>query len=319
MHPALSVIVFTTASGAGYGLVVLLALFGAVGVLPADPGFGLAAFVIALGLISAGLIASTFHLGHPERAWRALSQWRSSWLSREGVASLATYAPTLGFAYGWIALGSHRGWWSVLGLLAAAGALATLVCTGMIYASLPTIQRWHNRWVVPNYLALGAMSGALLLACLTRLFGLAHPAIGVVALGLVALAAWLKRGYWQHIDATTAASTPQSATGLGGGTAGGAPVRLLDAPHTEDNYLMREMGFRIARKHAARLRRIATLAGFAAPFGLSLLALLLGGWVAGLCATLAVPSVALGVVVERWLFFAEARHTVTLYYGAAAA
>jgi DMSO reductase anchor subunit len=316
MHPALSVILFTTASGAGYGLVILLGLFGALGLLPPDRGFGIAGFGIALGLISFGLSASTFHLGHPERAWRALSQWRSSWLSREGVVSLATYGPTLGFAYGWIWLGSNRGGWSVLGLVAAAGALTTLVCTGMIYASLPTIQRWHNRWVVPNYLALGAMSGALLLDWLTRLFGVAHPAISVTTLALVALAAVLKLGYWRHIDGTAAASTPQSATGLG---ATGTPVRLLEAPHTEENYLMREMGFRIARKHAAKLRRIATIAGFAAPFALSLLGLLVGGWVGVVVATLAVPSVALGLLVERWLFFAEARHTVMLYYGAATA
>ena len=316
MHPALSVILFTTASGAGYGLVILLGLFGAAGVLPPDRGVGVAAFGLALGLISVGLLASTFHLGHPERAWRALSQWRSSWLSREGVASLVTYVPTLGFAYGWIWLGSNRAGWGALGLVAALCALATLGCTGMIYASLPTIQRWHNRWVVPNYLALGAMSGALLLDWLARLFGVAHPAIGVTTLGLVALAAWLKRGYWRHIDGTAATSTPHSATGLGGA---GAPVRLLEAPHTEENFLMREMGFRIARKHATKLRRVALGAGFAAPFALSLLGLLLGGWAGGAAATLAVPSVALGLLVERWLFFAEARHTVTLYYGAAAA
>ncbi|MBI3513083.1 MAG: dimethyl sulfoxide reductase anchor subunit [Proteobacteria bacterium] len=316
MHPALSVILFTTASGAGYGLLILLAVFAALGLLPAYPGFGVAAFGIALGLVSFGLAASTFHLGHPERAWRAFSQWRSSWLSREGVASVATYLPALGFAFGWVWLGEQRGGWAALGLLAALSALATLVCTGMIYASLPTIQRWHNGWVVPNYLALGGMSGAVLLDCLTRLFGLPSPAIGTVTVVLIALAAVLKLGYWRHIDTTAAASTPATATGLGGGT---APVRLLEAPHTEDNYLMREMGFRIARKHAAKLRRIALAAGFAAPFALILLALLLGGVPGVIASTLAVPVVALGVVIERWLFFAEARHTVMLYYGATAA
>ena len=37
---------------------------------------------------------------------------------------------------------------------------------------------------------------------------------------------------------------------------------------------------------------------------------------------LAVPgalAASAGVLVERWLFFAEARHTVMLYYGAEAA
>ncbi len=316
MHPALSVILFTTSSGAGYGLIVMLALFGAAGVLPPAFGFGLAAFGVALGLITFGLLASTFHLGHPERAWRAFSQWRSSWLSREGVASLATYLPALGFAYGWIWLGANHGGWSALGLIAALGALATLVCTGMIYASLATIQRWHNGWVVPNYLALGAMSGALLLDWLSRLFGVADPMIGRTALILIALAAALKLGYWRFIDASAGPSTPASATGLGGGS---ATVRLLEAPHTEENYLMREMGFRIARKHAAKLRRIALAAGFAAPLVLTLLGGLVGGALGAIASTLAVAAAALGLVVERWLFFAEARHTVMLYYGAPAA
>ena len=313
MHPALSVILFTTASGAGYGLLMLLGLFGALGLLPAEPGFGIAAFGLALGLISFGLLASTFHLGRPERAWRAFSQWRTSWLSREGVVSVATYAPALGFAFGWIGLGRNSGGWALLGLLAALGAIATLICTGMIYASLATIQRWHNRWVVPNYLALGLMSGAVLLDALARLAGYGGTALTVTALVLIALAAALKLGYWRHIDGSAAPSTPATATGLA------APVRLLEAPHTEENYLMREMGFRIARKHAGKLRRIATGAGFVAPFALALLAELIGGWLGAAASLLAVPAVALGLLVERWLFFAEARHTVMLYYGADAA
>src|SRR5262249_20108209 len=129
MHPALSVILFTTASGAGYGLLILVAVFAALGAVPAHAGFGIATFGTALGLITFGLLSSTFHLGHPERAWRAFSQWRSSWLSREGVASVATYAPALAFAFGWIWLGER---WSALGLLTALGAVVTLVCTGMI-------------------------------------------------------------------------------------------------------------------------------------------------------------------------------------------
>jgi DMSO reductase anchor subunit len=93
-------------------------------------------------------------------------------------------------------------------------------------------------------------------------------------------------------------------------------VRMLEPPHTEENYLLKEMGFRIARKHQARLRRVARLTGFAAPFLLSLLALVIGGHIGGIAAGIALVSAALGLVVERWLFFAEAKHTVTLYYGA---
>ncbi|MCK5623016.1 MAG: dimethyl sulfoxide reductase anchor subunit, partial [Alphaproteobacteria bacterium] len=104
MHPAFSVIFFTTASGAGYGLLVWLGVFGALGLLPPDRWFGVTAFGLAFGLVTAGLLSSTFHLGHPERAWRALTQWKTSWLSREGVVAVLTYIPTGLYAIGWIFL-----------------------------------------------------------------------------------------------------------------------------------------------------------------------------------------------------------------------
>ena len=93
MHPAYSVILFTTASGAGYGLLVWLALGGMLGLVPAERWLGIVGFGLAFALITAGLLSSTAHLGRPERAWRAFSQWRSSWLSREGVMAVATYVP----------------------------------------------------------------------------------------------------------------------------------------------------------------------------------------------------------------------------------
>jgi DMSO reductase anchor subunit len=93
---------------------------------------------------------------------------------------------------------------------------------------------------------------------------------------------------------------------------------MLEPPHTEANYLLQEMGFRIARKHARRLRMIARLAGFALPLALSLAALFMAGGVGILVSAIAVAGAVIGVVAERWLFFAEAKHTVTLYYGAAA-
>ena len=93
MHPAYSVILFTTASGAGYGLLALLAVFGAAGVLPANTWLGFVGIGLGLALVVAGLLSSTFHLGRPERAARAFTQWRSSWLAREGVAAIAAFAP----------------------------------------------------------------------------------------------------------------------------------------------------------------------------------------------------------------------------------
>ena len=311
MHPAASVIFFTVASGAGYGLLFLLGIAGALGWLPADQWFGAAAFGLSLAAITFGLLSSTFHLGHPERAWRAVSQWRSSWLSREGLASLITYIPTLVFAIGWVLLERNSGAWGLFGLIAAVWSAITVYCTGMIYASLKPIQRWHNGYVVPCYLLLGAMSGALWLNALAHLFGLSSNGLTLLAIIALVIGWPAKLAYWRFIDDTRSESTPETATGLGHL----GKVRLLEAPHTEDNYLMREMGFRIARKHAYRLRAFATIFAFVLPFLLTALTLALVQPVAGTAAVLAAVSVVLGLLIERWLFFAEAKHTVTLYYG----
>ena len=310
MRPAASIVWFTTASGAGYGLLFLLGLLAPFGALPVERAFGAAALGLALALIGFGLVASTFHLGHPERAWRALSQWRSSWLSREGLAALLTFAPALLLAAGWL------GWeriWAWAGLLAALGAVVTVWCTAMIYRSLRAIPAWANAWTAPNYLALALFTGALWLQLLLTLFGAPHRLAGgiAVAAGLVAWAC--KAGYWRSVAAAEPAATAESATGLAG------PVRLLSAPHTEANYLMKEMGFEVARRLAPRLRRIVHLGLFALPLIATLIGFACAGWAAIALALIAAACASVGALVERWLFFAEAKHLVTLYYGARAA
>lgn len=310
MRPAYSIVLFTTASGAGYGMLAWLGILGAAGLLPSSSLFGLAAFALALALVSLGLIASTFHLGHPERAWRAFSQWRSSWLSREGVAAVATFVPVALYGGGWLLLGRTQGPWAVAGLATAGMALLTVYCTSMIYGSLKTVAAWHNGWVPPAYLILSLASGGVLLGAVAALTAEAPPVL--IRLTLLTLAAGLavKAGYWRHIDRPDTASTAETATGLGRIGA----VRPLLSPHTADNWVLREMGYRVARRHAGTLRRIAVVLGFALPLLASGAALATQGF-AGPLTVVAAVSLSAGFVVERWLFFAEARHVVTLFYG----
>jgi len=312
MNPAFSVVLLTTASGAGYGMLFWLGVLSAAGVMPVDRWFGIPAVLIALALATIGLLASTLHLGRPERAWRAISQWRTSWLAREGMVSLFTYLPSLGFAAAWGIAGPQSIAAIVLGLLAALCGMLTVFCQAMIYASLKPVRQWHSRIVPPNLLLLSLASGAACLAAMAT-FWLLRPgriAAGIsLVLCLCAIAA--KLSYWRSIDRAPPVATIESATGLG--TIG--PVRELEAPHTEENYLLRDMGFHVGRKHGDRLRGIALGLGFIIPAILLIIGMIVGNPVAMVLFPIAAATALLGVYVERWLFFAQATHTVTLYYG----
>lgn len=311
MDPAYSVILFTSSSGAGYGLIAWLAIARLSGAWEIDPITALITCLVALALITTGLLSSTFHLGHPERAWRAISQWRSSWLSREGVFAILTYPAALVFTAGWI-------WGAVPDALMTAAAAATLVLsiitvisTGMIYASLKTIPRWHNGWVVPVYLAFAISSGGLLFTLALAVSNQARQATLILMLAVLLVSWLIKRGYWRYIDTQKPPSDTGTATGLGHLGA----VSQFEAPHTSENYLLKEMGFAIARKHATRLRRMALNLGLLLPAILLVLSGVLDGMAQlGLLVIAALLGLA-GIVIERWLFFAEARHAVTLYYG----
>ena len=313
MHPALSVILFTTVSGAGYGLLGLLCGLGATGHLAADRWLGVVGFALALLAIAGGLICSTFHLGRPLRAWRTFFYWSSSWLSREAVLSLLTLVPAAAFLVAWLRGGDLTAMpVAAYGIGAAALAGLTVLATAMIYASLKPIRAWRSLWVVPNYLALATMTGGLWLAVLIHGFGRAESWHGELLLLVIVAACLIKVGYWYALDRWKGRSTPQSATGLG--TLG--RVRSFERPNVVDNYVMREMAFQIARKHSLKLRRIALAGSYLAPVVFTLLATLLPRWPATGCALIAACAAIAGVLVERWLFFAEAKHAVTLYYGA---
>jgi sulfite dehydrogenase (quinone) subunit SoeC len=309
MHPAFSVIAFTTLSGAGYGLLFLLGLAYARAPLPLSRELALLLVGLATLLVLLGLLSSLLHLGQPRRAWRALSQWRSSWLSREGVAASASLVPVAALAL--LVWRAEFGVALRLSALAiAALALLTVYCTARIYTSLRAIPAWTDRAVLPAYLLIGLWTGALLGWALLAPAGIGLGRAPAIAMVLTALAiAALKLGYWRRLAAAT---LPDAGAVTGLRRLG--RVRQLEAPHTEANYLTREMGFVLARRHAARLRRIALVLLVASPLACI-------GWACWSGAGIAAPLVAaasalLGALVERWLFFAEARHVVMAYYGA---
>ncbi len=320
MHPAPSIIFFTTLSGAGYGMLVLLATLGPVfGLAPPDPTVRYAAVLAALGLIGAGLLCAPLHLKHPERAWRGFSQWRSSWLSREAVVSLLSFIPALPFMWGWAVEGEAGGVWAALGMASAVLALITLFCTGMIYASLKPVRAWRHPLTAPLYVLFGIATGAVWGAALIAPWaGPGASLLGFTAICLLALAWGVKVVQWMHLADAPPRSTMQSATGLGPLTGTGGHIHQLIPPHTQATWLLKEMTWRVGRKHAQKLRLIAVLTGLIVPAMLLATATTLQGGTAFTLGLAAAGSAQLGVIVERWLFFAEATHTVALYYGAEA-
>ena len=306
MHPSFSVIFFTTFSGAGYGIWLWLGLMAATG-QPLARTPTLATLALGFVLVTAGLLSSTLHLGKPLRAWRAFSQWRSSWLSREGVAALSCYLPAF-----WLAAASYRATDArIAGVFLALLSIATVVCTAMIYASLKPIPAWRHPLVLPVYLAFALFTGGLLVSAVFALSGrpLTNMAGFAVILGAVVL--WrLKRRAWRDIDTLPLPVTRNAALGI----AEDRKIAVFERPHTEANYLLREMGFVLARKHSKRLRVIATILFALVPALLALPVYLLVHIDAGPWLLVASGAALAGTWVERWLFFAEAKHLVSLYY-----
>ena len=310
MKPALSVIFFTVLGGAGYGVWMLLGVGIALGLYP--PGRNEALVPLALGfvLVSAGLLSSTLHLGKPQRAWRAFSQWDSSWLSREGLAAMATYLPALALA------GLVRGFDNFPPTRIAAALLCvlsfvTVICTARIYTSLKPIRAWRDPRVLPLYLLFALLSGGLWLWCWLAWSQPAVTSVPLAALAPAALApiaGLVKFGYWRTLDHLPT-NTAGHATGLE--RIGGA--RAFESPATEESYLTREMAFLLARKHARKLRAIASVLFALLPFVLVGIAILRPGAQAW-CASIAALACLAGLFVERWLFFAEAKHAVAAYF-----
>jgi len=288
MHPAPSVIVFTTFSGLGFGLLIWLGLG-----FPSVTGWTAFAFMLIAYLMAVGgLIASTFHLGHPERALKAFKQWRSSWLSREGICAVVALVVMAIYGAGLVFFGEQ---WLLLGVIGAIFSLLTVYTTSMIYTQLRTIPRWNQPLTPANFISLSLAGGALMAGQVTA------------AIILLLIAGAIQLATWVIGDNRFAQSGTDMASATQLGNIGS--VRAFEPPHTGTNYLLREFVHVVGRKHAQKLRIISIVLMAALPVILLLLPF------NHLLALVAVLAHIAGVLVARWLFFAQAEHVVGLYYG----
>ena len=322
MHPALSVILLTTLIGVGQGL--FLALYtGQVYSLahllePQDSqSFYAVGSALSLVFLVAGLIASFFHLGHPERAWRSIARWRTSWLSREVI--ILPVVMLLVFLYGVV----HYLEWTrplftvagalpvdatlIIGALATLATFALFICTGMIYASIRFLQEWHCALTVINFTLLGGASGFMLAAAFSAFIGVhlvgfyGTWAVILTVTAMLTRGASLLRNYRLRPK-----STMQSAIGVRHTT-----IRQIAQGAMGGSFNTREF-FHHRPGHVVNMARLAFLAlVFPAPV------LLLGaawGLSSGVLPILAFLIQYIGLLIERWYFFVDARHPQNLYY-----
>jgi len=289
MHPAPSVILFSVLSGLGFGMLAWLGF----GKPPMTGLFAFVFFFVAYALAVGGLLSATFHLGNPKNSLKAFSQWRTSWLSREGCCAIAALMIMGFYAIGAIFFETH---WVAIGIIGAILSIVTVFTTSMIYAQLKTVPRW-NHWSTPIlFVSLSISGGALMTGQVTVAM------YGFVVVGLIQIFAWFSSdGRFAR-----SGSTIETATGLGNI----GKVRMFEPPHTGTNYLLKEMVYVIGRKHASKLRLLAIVLMVVIP-----VAMIGMGAQHGIKAIVAVLSHVVGVFASRWLFFAEAEHVVGLYYG----
>lgn len=322
MHPAISIIFLTTLIGAGQGLFLALytgQLYSDFKVLPVqDPlHFYALGSLFALGLLGMGLVSSFFHLGRPERAWRAASQWRTSWMSREVIVLPAFMASVA--AWGLI---HYSGWNPSLfmirdtfdvNLALVTGAVATILCfalflcTGMIYACMKMLQEWATPLTVVNYTLFGCASGFMLatvfaarqVSVQTEFFG--GWAIFLTVLVLITRAMSLFRN-----ERIRPKSTIQTAIGIRH-----AHIEQKAQGAMAGSFNTREYFHGASKRKYKNVKWAFLILVFPVPLLLVAAGLATGLWEFYLAAFLVQY---LGLFMERWFFFAQANHPQNLYY-----
>ena len=311
MKPDKFVIYFTVSSGTGYGIIMsLLCVFI---FFDLNIPFNLKVLIstISFLMITSGLVASTVHLGHPERAWRALSQWRSSWLSREGLAAIIGFIPIILFYYFWIFMSNPKLSFYFL-IISSLFSLITIYCTAKIYSSLKSIPAWNNPLVPIIYIINSLVLGSLITFTILFYYKIKIDFLSNFIIALTFSALFIKTLYWFLIKQTSK-SNISTATGLGTKHT----TNFFEGPHTGKNFLTSEMINKIKKSKSSLLRIIFCIFTYITPayFLIQLPYLILSDYVISINLIVITILAIIGMLIERYLFFIEAKHTVSLYYG----
>ncbi|MEM7542307.1 MAG: DmsC/YnfH family molybdoenzyme membrane anchor subunit [Pseudomonadota bacterium] len=301
MHPPFSIIFFTVITGMGYGALTWLGLLPLTATTVSGQTL-IISLCICLITVTSGLLSSILHLANKKNAWLALSQIKTSWLSREGLVALILFpvAISYGAASSYLA---NAGTVTALGLLLAANAIAVIFCTSMIYASLKTVPQWHTKLTPSSYLLLGFSSGALFLnAVLVSTRDETLPVALFLGCGVAAIT--VKALHWRALG-KPGPVTVKSALGISH-----ASMLLLDTGHGSKNFIEKEFCYDVGPR-TQRQARVIVIVLLVGALLLGSLAVMRDSWIVACSAC--VTSL-LGIFLERWLFFVEAKHVVRKYY-----
>jgi len=289
MHPAPSIILFTVLSGFGFGLISIIGLlqfFNQISVV------NIIIFsLIGLFFSTVGLISSFFHLANKKNAIKSMSQWQTSWLSREAISSTFCLSIVVG-NIGWVFV--QNLYINEVGIVLFLLSLFTIFTTSMIYAQLKTVPSWNNI-LTPALFIFAALAGGSILL------------MDYASLVLLLIFGVLQVLFWYIADQSFIYKETSVGTALG--FSKNEDIRAFDVAHTNRNYLLNEMVYRVARKHAIKIRYISFFAAFVFPMSLTLI--FPGNFSVSV---LIIASHLVGIYFSRWLFFAEAKHSVGFYY-----
>jgi DMSO reductase anchor subunit len=307
MRPQLSIILFTTLVGMAQGLLFFIALLNIEAPVLSAPFLAILALPVSFILLTLSLVASFFHLGHPERAWRAAMMWRTSWLSRE-VIVLPTVMLLTAMTFFFITAGMVPVWlWAALLI----STLVLWICTAKIYQCIRFIQEWSHPSTLSNFILLGLTSGGLLLEFLLMLWNDPSAPLGIGLISganfiLLFLALNLKLWIWRRNQQLKPKSNLASATGIKGNN-----IRQTSMGFMGGSFNTREFFHHQTDRVISNIRKIILLMAYIGP--MILLAISMNSPSIIQIAT-ALFMHYIGLLAERWMFFAEANHPQNLYY-----